>query len=366
MSRFPRGLRLLCASAFTLAACGGGGDTGPKLAKLSNPANTAAQLQFVSAPFATGAFESFAALHQHFGAAGSGALAAATRGAGAAVSSSAVAPGHALAWNPAAIRALREALASRPLAAGIFPDSARGKTFSWDETAARYVASTAAGAPANGARFLLYATSPPTIEPSRPLTVIGYVDLTDQSTPGARVLRVATVGTTGATALTYATYTISRQSAQSAAWALEGFVTDGVTRLDLTSALTATFTQLTVQTAADVAGEGVHVSENGTVSSTFAVGTDFSLTSGDETVRANGTVTFDTTAHTLTGSLAVTVNGQAFATIAVGPAGPSYTGASGVQLAPADEAALRNLFSASLDLLAGITVLTDPAWVLKL
>src|SRR5437773_10763187 len=75
MARFPRGMWLLCAIPFALQGCGGGGGTetgpAPKPAKLSNPDNTAAQLQALTAPFQTAAFQNFAALHQHFGPAGS-------------------------------------------------------------------------------------------------------------------------------------------------------------------------------------------------------------------------------------------------------------------------------------------------------
>ena len=84
-----------------------------------------------------------------------------------------------------------------------------------------------------------------------------------------------------------------------------------------------------------------------TLSRTSENSADFSLTSGAEIVRATGGVALDTTGHTWrSGSVAVTVNGLAFATITVAPAGPSYSGASGVQLTPADDAALANLFGA--------------------
>jgi len=359
MSRLPRGLWLLCATACTLQACGGGG-TGPAPAKLANPANTAAQLQSVSAPTATGTFQSFAVLLPQFAAAGSASLAI-----GAPV---VVAPGPALAWSAAATAALREALAGQPIEAAIFPDTARGKTFLWDTISNRYVVSTAAGAPANGVRFRLYAIQPFTTVPTRPLSMIGYVDLTDQSSPSAAVLGVAIVGTTGPTPATYASYSISRPVGQSAGVSLAGFVSDGVTRLDLTSALTATLTALTAQTTVDVAAQGVHISETASVSGTasVAVTTDFSLTSGGETVRSNGTVTADTATRTVGGNIAVTVNGQAFATITVGPTGPSYAGASGVQLTAADQTALRSLFTASINLFLTVFLLTEPALVLNL
>jgi len=359
MSRLPRGLWLLCATAFTLQACGGGG-TGPTPAKLANPANTAAQLQSLSAPTATGTFQSFALLLPHFAAAGSAPFIT-----GAALI---VAPGPVLAWSTAATGALREAFASQPIAAAIFPDSARGKTFVWDTTSDRYVTSTAAGAPANGVRFLLYAVQPFAIVPARPLSMIGYVDLTDQTTPSAAVLGVAIVGTTGPTPVAYASYTLSRLVGQSAGASLAGFVSDGVTRLDLTSALTATLTAFTVQTTVDIAAQGVHISETASVSgaASVAITTDFSLTSGGETVRANGTVTVDTTTGGSGGSIAVTVNGQAFATITIGPVGPSYAGASGVQLTPADRTALANLLTAPFELFAAVFSLMAPALVLNL
>jgi len=161
------------------------------------------------------------------------------------------------------------------------------------------------------------------------------------------VLGVVVLGGTGPTPVTYASYTVARSAAPERAWALAGFVTDGTTLLDLTSVVTATSTLLTVQTAVDDATDGTHVGETGTLSRTWENSADFSLTSGAEIVRATGGVALDTTGHTWrSGSVAVTVNGLAFATITVAPAGPSYSGASGVQLTPADDAALANLFGA--------------------
>ncbi len=358
MARFPRGMWLLCAIPFALQGCGGGGGTepgpAPKPAKLSNPDNTAAQLQALTAPFQTAAFQNFAALHQHFGPAGSALAATLSPMVAPAVTTAVVAPG----------RVWRSRLATSPVADAIFRDTVRGKTFVWDTTAARYVTSTAAGAPANGVRFVLYTTQPPISEPSRPLIAMGYADLTDQSTSSAAVLGVAVLGGTGPTPATYVSYTVARSAAPERAWAVVGFVTDGVTLLDLTSAVTATST-LTVQTAVEDATDGTHVSETGTLSRTWENSADFSLTSGADTVRATGSVALDTTGQSWgRGSVAVTVNGQAFATITVAPAGPSYSGASGVELTSADETALEHLFIAWASLFGAVTVLTDPAWVL--
>jgi len=168
--------------------------------------------------------------------------------------------------------------------------------------------------------------------------------------------------------MTYANYTISRLVGQSAGASVAGFVSDGATRLDLTSTLTATLTALAAQTTVDVASQDVHISEIISLSGTasVAITTDFSLTSGGETVRANGTVTVDTTTGGSGGSIAVTVNGQAFATITIGPVGPSYAGASGVQLTPADRTALANLLTAPFELFAAVFSLMAPALVLNL
>jgi len=356
----------LCAIPFALQACGGGGSTGPapKPARLSNPDATATQLQALNAPFLTDVFLNFGALHQHFGPAGSAPVAARSPMAVAAFSP-AVAPG--LMRTEAATRVWQSALATRPVADAIFRDTVRGKTFVWDTTAAGYVTSTAAGAPANGVRFVLYTTQPPLSEPSRPLTAMGYADLTDQSTASAAVLGVTVLGGTGPTPVTYVNYTVARSAAPEREWAVIGFVTDGATLLDLTSAVSSTSTLLTVQTTVDDATDGTHVNETGTLSRTWEISADFSLTSGADTVRATGSVALDTTGHTWgSGSVAVTVNGRAFATITVAPAGPSYSGASGVQLTPADEAALANLFIAWNSLFGAVTVLTDAAWVLRL
>jgi hypothetical protein len=354
MCRFVGRVRLLWTIALVLQACGGGGSgPSPAPAKLADPAKTAAQLQALDAPFETSAFQNFAVLHQRFAPARS------------TVPPPALASG--LVWSAAAARVWRVALEAAPAPTAIFPDSVRGKTFVWDTTAARYVTSTAAGAPPNGVRFLLYATHPPTLEPSRPLTVMGYADLTDQSTASASVLGVAILGGTGASPITYASYTIARSAAPAREWALAGFVTDGVTILDLTSSVTSTSTVLTVQTAVDDATDGTHVNETGTLSRTWENDVDLTLTSGAEAVRANGNVALDTTGHTWgSGSVAVTVNGQAFATVTVAPAGPTYAGAGGVQLTSADETVLQNLFRAWFSLFGAVTVLTDPAWVLNL
>src|SRR5205807_3430389 len=201
MSRFPRGRQLLCAIPVALQACGGGGSTGPapKPARLSNPDSTAAQLQSLTAPFETDAFLNFAALHQHTGPAGAALAATLSPMVAPAVTTPVVAPG----------RVWRSALVTSPVASAIFRDTVRGKTFVWDTTAARYVTSTAAGAPANGVRFVLYTTQPPISEPSRPLTAMGYADLTDQSTSSAAVLGVAVLGGTGPNPVTYVSYTVA-------------------------------------------------------------------------------------------------------------------------------------------------------------
>jgi hypothetical protein len=74
----------------------------------------------------------------------------------------------------------------------LLPLLAWNKTFVWDVATSRYVESARTGAPASGARFILYSV---TDEPEVPLVEQGYVDITrSQSTATVRVVQIG--GTT--------------------------------------------------------------------------------------------------------------------------------------------------------------------------
>src|SRR5437588_6531766 len=239
--------------------------------------------------------------------------------------------------------------------------AARGTTYVWDPATNAYVAASDSGAPANGARFMLYALSQRTGLPSVPLTSIGYVDLTDSSAGAVGVTLVGTPAT--APPATYARYRVAA-GATSVTW-LVGFVTDGTTRLDLRvrpdSPAPGT---LSVQTAIAVAGQGVPLSEAGPVSpaggDSARMTTDLRVASGGGTVRATADVTVDTTTRIGSGRMTVSVNDGAFATLTLGGPDLVVAAAAGVTLTTADETTLRALFSTSFELFGTVRDLFTP------
>jgi len=361
MWRLPSRPRFPWTAILPLLGAGCGGGTAPAAPpKLADAARSVAQLSSVSAPTRTRLFQSFSLLAPDFFR----------------VDSAPITPVRSLALPPLRRWSLPRrvplpAASSRTVAAAIFPPTVLGKTFVWDTTAKGYVASSDPGAPANGARFVVYVTGPPLllpVQPTLPLTPIGYVDLTDRSVGGNAVMGITLVDTEGAAPATYADYTLGgpRPSGVSSTVALAGFLSDGLTRLDLASALSSTFGALTTHTTADIAAQDAHLVEDVSLAgtATFDLTFDVSLTSGGETVRAKGTFVVDTLAQTAGGSFAVTVNGRPFATITLGLHGDSYTAAPGVTLDAADDEALGALVAASFGLFAVVLVLTIPGLVL--
>jgi hypothetical protein len=363
MSRLSRRPTVVWAAAaaaalpLLVAACGGG--TAPAAPpKLADATRTVSQLSSVSAPTVTRLFRSFTLLAPLF----------------LRTDSTPIGPVASLALPPLArwsLPPLVPLVAPRArIAAALFPPGTLGKTFVWDTTAKGYVASNDPGAPANGARFVVYAVNaglPLVFEPSLPLTPLGYVDLTDRSAGGNAVLGITLVGTEGGAPTTYADYTLGGPAGTIASTlALAGYVSDGLNRLDLTSAFTSTLSTFTTHTTADVAAQDVHLVETAALATagTAELSLDLSLTSGGETLRASGSLVADTVAHTAGDSFAVTVNGRPFATVSLGPHGFTYTAAPGVTLTAADEQALDSLVAASFGLFGLVLVLTIPGLAL--
>src|SRR2546429_4654975 len=258
-------------------------------ARLANPTATFNQLQAISAVTNTPLFESFTVLAPQFTAGG------AVR----AVVLTAVSLELAARYSPWHPKVPPLRMAERGTG-GEDPQgerikgvrtAARGTTYVWDPATNAYVAASDSGAPANGARFMLYALSQRTGLPSVPLTSIGYVDLTDSSAGAVGVTLVGTPAT-GPPA-TYARYRVAAV-ATSVTW-LVGFVTDGTTRLDLRVRTDSTAPgTLSVQTAIAVAGQGVQLSEAVTVSPAGGGATrtapHLGLARRGETPRAHGHV----------------------------------------------------------------------------
>jgi hypothetical protein len=93
-------------------------------------------------------------------------------------------------------RVMRRLTSLAGIRASDVPIGARGATYVYDLQTKLYVADpNATGAPANGARFILYAWDAPSHGPALPLTHVGYVDLVDvnQSTVPQELTRITIV-----------------------------------------------------------------------------------------------------------------------------------------------------------------------------
>ena len=71
-------------------------------------------------------------------------------------------------------------------ATAIIPDTLKGSVFTWNTSSSKYARSATTGGPANGVRFVLYATAPGATAPSLPLAPVGYADLLDLSSGDRR------------------------------------------------------------------------------------------------------------------------------------------------------------------------------------
>ena len=116
----------------------------------------------------------------------------------------------------------------------VFPPELLGVTFEWSLLEGHYVPTARADAPANGVRFILYAIDPLTRTPTDPLTETGHLDLTDEG--GTSTTRLGLEAVSGSqTLIDYfieLSYAILGQDDISVTVAAEGFISDGVDRLD--------------------------------------------------------------------------------------------------------------------------------------
>lgn len=122
----------------------------------------------------------------------------------------------------------------------VVPTLVRGVTFVWNGS--QYVADTLAnglpkpGAPTNGVRFMLYATSTTTGMPTGP--ALGYLEVVDNSTSTSARWTSRVVTNAGLTVL-QATNSVS-EGALGFSVSQTGFVTDGTRRVDQSFTLSST------------------------------------------------------------------------------------------------------------------------------
>lgn len=350
------------AAAALVVACSD--STGP--GSLANPTQFSAAVASIDSSFTSPVFASFAAVGgavtstgpaaaAPFGALLSGTLPRMPGLAGRAFSN---------AERARALQRLGPALSLMDSPSGIFPDSVRGTTFTYDCGSLSYGRDTVSGADPNGIRIVLYAVdSGGTIV--CPTTEVGTLDIIDVGTPTVPAVRLLVKGTN---AVTYVDYTVSGHSTNSSFTAtVAGYVTDGTHRLDFSYTITGNLTGVTANATLDNDAADAHValyerlSVNGDKLS-FSI--DYRISHGGETVRLAGSMTVDTLGN-VTAHFTVQAGGGTFATITVTQSDTgevvTFKGPGGRELTAEELDAIEQLFEAPQELFDHLGDLVTPA-----
>lgn len=236
--------------------------------------------------------------------------------------------------------------------ADAIPAPVLGKTFEWDTEAGRYAISDRAGAPANGVRFILYAADPDLEEPILPLTEVGYADLTRGGTTNRPTARVQ-VFSGGVSPIKVIDYTASASgSLSTVTFTVSGFAKNAADSLGFDLGTSFSFANETIQVdwRTTLPSRGLSSRMRQTIA--FSIGEeefDLNFSLNAYVRSSSGQVDMVGQVNALTQStIAVRVNGRTFATLtfnAVSGEPPTIVNAQGQPLTPAEEAALRQIFS---------------------
>jgi len=263
--------------------------------------------------------------------------------------------------SPTTLPAHLRALANQPsfgatASLALFPADLLGRTLVYDSATTRYqVDSTRTDAPSTGVRIALYAVDPIAGKVVFPLNEIGYLDLTDVSTPSADAVRIkAVVGST-----TYLDYTASATRAtNSAGVSAEGFVSNGTDQVDfnlsVTIALNSTDVDIDYQLTSGSNSVGLVAHLGPTENDLNATVT---ITGGGDTVILE--VTGDTS--TLGGQ--ITYNGDQVVVIGGTPDNPTFTRPDGTPLTQAEITSLNAIGNVIEVLFDAFDNLLGPALV---
>jgi hypothetical protein len=241
--------------------------------------------------------------------------------------------------------------------AAIFPADLLGKTFIYDLDSAHYVvAPDSTGAPANGVRLQLYAVDPILEQPILPLTDIGYLDLTDESSPSADALGVLAV----VQDVTYLDYLASAvRTTSSLTFTADGYVSDGQTQVNFTLSHTWSETDgLTVDYDLNVpstdSSVGLYLAIDG---QSQMITLELSVTHDGESVMFAATLT----ETSISGS--VTYQGDVVVEISGTPSEPIFVDAAGNPLTEQQLRALAELFASVGSIIDEFDDLLIPAYL---
>lgn len=338
-------------AAAGLAACGSDKAAGPDAV---DPAVMADGMADLTSEFATNAaFQSLASLSGYFQLTSASAALRATLPMDVSTRSAAANFVTVAKSRREAMRLYASLVPSSP--AVLFPSNVLGKTYVWDVNTSAYVQSAQTGAPANGVRFILYVAglSGPTV----PLQQLGFVDLTDESTPQADILGVLLkLGTA-----TVADYTISAE-----------FPTQSSLILTASGRLTnpnntSSFVDFTLEQSLSQTSLGVDYHVQGSNGFTIdfqltftlsGASVNFAISNGGNTLSLSGTLTFGATSDTV--NFQIKYNGTVVATVTGSGDNPTITGSGGRQLSEAEIANLVAIWQGAGEVLDALDAVFEP------
>ena len=328
--------------AIGLAACDDSTNPGDSF----DPSASAADLEAVGSAFNTDVYESLSKMGGDFGGvAAAPALAASVVDAGWIVVSS---PEN---WQLYGGE-IANALLSRSAAALLSPDTFGGRRYVHKAEGHCHTRDRA-GAPANGIRFILYEVNPITGEPGT--TEIGWVDVMDESTDLAAVVRLSVLSGE----IEFINYTVSASGViNSVSLDIDGWVTDGTTQVNFTlnHSIDATFAtaRAEIDYQIDVPSRDFSVAANMVVefdaetqAGTITIVASFSQANNNVVVQGSIDSQSDS------GTLEVLVNGNLFATITFAGESITVAGPDGNALSQEHAQALRKITDALGDIFDG-------------
>lgn len=238
--------------------------------------------------------------------------------------------------NPTTIQARLQALAAQPnfgttATLALFPADLLGKTLVYDSTAGRYVVDDArTDAPSTGIRIALYAVDPVLGDVVYPLNEIGYLDITDVSTPSAHAVRLVAVVNN----ITYLDYVASAvTTTTSVGVSADGYLSDGSSQVNFN--LSATYTSGTVQIDYELSSGDNSVGLVATLQSANNFTATLTIQGGSDTVVLQVTAT----TSTLNGQ--ITYNGVQAVVISGTPDSPTFARPDGTPLTQDEIASLK-------------------------
>ena len=249
-------------------------------------------------------------------------------------------PRPALAAPRRSLAPLANLVAASPMAP-VIPDTLLGLTFEWNPDSLKYRPTSRSGAPQNGVRFILYRADGVTGYPD-PAQEVGSLDIIDLAPASGAQLRFVVRGSTGSP--TFLDYTLTfLPAAQAFTVQATGYISNGrpaalerrftfdaaLTSTALASGLSETVDFVYDVNVPDVGVELHLASVQDTVKDTTITAVDYRFSRLNENLRLAGADTSANGGASSAATFAVTVNGNAYATLRLLNGTPTITDHNG-------------------------------------